>query len=80
MLAALREDRYDWVRRRAAQALGALGNARAVAPLLATLREDGDEDVRALVAEALEAFLDHRDWFPPLNPPSDSTTQTPHHS
>lgn len=75
----LHEDRDQSSRRqvRAAQALGALGDARAVQALLTALRQDGDELVRQGAAEALGAFLDHPDWFPPLNQPSDSTALTP---
>jgi HEAT repeat protein len=65
------EDGDEILRSSAAAALGALGDARAVEPLLRALREDGD--VPRYAAEALGAFLDHPDWFAPLDIPSDNT-------
>jgi HEAT repeat protein len=52
LIAALR-DKDKFVRARAALALGGLGDARAVSPLITALQEDTNTDVRQNAAEAL---------------------------
>jgi hypothetical protein len=63
-------DTADLVRPHAARALGLIGDARAVDPLIDALRDDPDDDVRAAAGwalrqigtrEALEAVADHAD-------------------
>jgi len=44
----------------AAEALGAIGDPRAIEPLTAVLNEDADEQVRAYAAEALGKIDDSR--------------------
>jgi HEAT repeat protein len=52
LIKALGYRKYKWVRERAARALGQIGEARAVAPLLTALR-DSSRDVCQTAAEAL---------------------------
>src|SRR5262245_556973 len=52
LLAALK-DEYQYLRWRAAWALGQIGVAQAVTPLIAALKDDDDPHVRASAAQAL---------------------------
>ncbi len=60
---ALRNSKLDQVRREAVQALGAIGDPRAIPPLVSVL-EDSDPDVAWLAADVLRKFK--KEAWPPL--------------
>lgn len=60
---ALQNSKFDQVRREAVKALGAIGDSRAISPLVNAL-EDSDPDVAWLASDVLRKFK--KDAWPPL--------------
>jgi len=75
LIKALGYEKDSRVRRDAAGALGKIGDARAVEPLIAALKDE-DKDVRTAAARVLGQIRDARAVGRHLSPPSRIRTRT----
>ena len=71
------ENEQGYVRVAVAEALGQLGDTRAINPLTVALRSDRDAEVRAAAAKALERLGWQPDWSKPKEEPAKRPAEKP---